>query len=86
VFGAPLFPRAEIALPGGKMLSIIAEGVDDAHVYIGAVTRNGRPYTKSWISHADLMAGGELRFAMSTTPDTGFGAARAARPPSFTLA
>jgi predicted alpha-1,2-mannosidase len=85
VFGAPLFPRAEIALPGGKMLSIIAEGVDDAHVYIGAVTRNGRPYTKSWISHADLMAGGELRFVMSTTPDTGFGAARAARPPSFTL-
>jgi predicted alpha-1,2-mannosidase len=85
VFGSPLFPRAEIALPGGKSLTILADGVDDAHVYIKGVTWNGKPYTKSWITHAQLTGGGTLRFIMSDVPNLGFGAAPADRPPSFRL-
>ncbi len=86
VFGSPLFPRATIPLANGKTLSIIADGVDDTHVYIKSVTWNGRPYTKSWIAHADLVSGGELRFTMSDTPNLRFGAAQADRPPSFKTA
>ena len=84
VFGSPLFPKAEIPLPGNKSLTVIAQGVDDSHLYINSVTWNGKPYSKSWISHARLMTGGTLRFVMSDTPNPAFGADPADRPPSFT--
>jgi predicted alpha-1,2-mannosidase len=85
VFGSPLFPRAEIALPRGKKLVIVAEHVDDRHIYIQSVRWNGHPHSKAWISHKTLMEGGELRFTMSTRPNPAFGAAREDRPPSFSV-
>ena len=83
VFGSPLFPKAEIALPGGKTFTVIADGVDDDHVYIKSATLNGHRYTKTWISYADIMAGGVLKFTMSATPNLAYGSAVADRPPSF---
>ncbi|EZP57221.1 GH92 family glycosyl hydrolase [Sphingomonas sp. RIT328] len=82
VFGSPLFERAELRLPGGKSLTIEAPGNRADTPYIRAVTFNGRPWTKSWISHAELMQGGRLSFTMSAMPNTAFGAAKADRPPS----
>jgi putative alpha-1,2-mannosidase len=46
------------------------------------VSWNGRPWTKSWIAHAELVKGGTLRFTMSATPNRAFGRAMADRPPS----
>jgi predicted alpha-1,2-mannosidase len=82
VFGSPLFERATVALPGGKRLVVEAPGNTAATPYVGAVTWNGRPWTKSWIAHADLVKGGTLRFTMRATPDRAFGHAMADRPPS----
>ncbi len=82
VFGSPLFERATIALPAGKRLIIEAPGNRADTPYIRSVLRNGRPWTKNWISHADLMQGGTLTFTMSATPVKAFGAAKADRPPS----
>ena len=83
VFGSPLFPRADIALPGSKTFTVIADKVDDSHVYIKSATLNGKRYTKTWISYADIMVGGVLKFTMSDTPNMAYGAAMADRPPSF---
>ena len=82
VFGSPLFERATIELPAGKRLTIEAPGNRPDTPYVRSVTRNGRPWTKNWIAHADLMQGGTLTFTMSATPVKGFGSAKAARPPS----
>ncbi|WP_230781527.1 GH92 family glycosyl hydrolase [Sphingomonas sp. Leaf37] len=82
VFGSPLFERATIALPAGKRLVIDAPGNRPDTPYVRSVLRNGRPWTKNWISHADLMQGGTLTFTMSATPVKSFGAAKADRPPS----
>ncbi len=82
VFGSPLFERATIALPAGKRLVIEAPGNLADTPYIRSITRNGRPWTKNWISHADLMQGGTLTFTMSAEPVKTFGAAKADRPPS----
>ena len=82
VFGSPLFERASIRLPGGRRLTIEAPGNRPDTPYVRSVTFNGRPWTKNWIAHADLMKGGRLVFTMSATPVKGFGAARADRPPS----
>ncbi len=83
VFGSPVFPRAHITLPEGRGLTIIAENTDSGRPYIRSVSLNGRPYTRSWISHGDLMRGGELRFVMSDQPNMAFGRDIADRPPSF---
>ncbi len=83
VFGSPIFPRAHIALPDNKTLTIVAENTGPDRPYIHSVARNGRPHAQSWIAHADLMRGGELKFVMSDQPNKAFGAAMADRPPSF---
>ena len=83
VFGSPIFSKAHIALPGGKTLTIVAENTAPDRPYIHSVTRNGKPHPQSWIGHADLMRGGELKFVMSDKPNPEFGKAMADRPPSF---
>jgi predicted alpha-1,2-mannosidase len=83
VFGSPLLDRAQIALAGGKTLEVVAHDNGPGKPYIQSVRWNGEPWTKSWISHAELAAGGTLEFAMGATPNERFGAAPADRPPSF---
>lgn len=64
--GAPTFPRAEIALPGGKNLTITAENLSAENRYVESVTLNGRQLTTPWLSHKDLMEGGSLSFTMTS--------------------
>lgn len=64
-FGSPLFDRAEIAVPGGTF-TIVAENNSAENKYIQRVWLNGQPYTKPYLWHKDLMAGGELVFEMGT--------------------
>ena len=66
-FGSPLFDRAEIAVPGGTF-TIVAENNSSENKYIRRVWLNGRPYTKPWIGHEEVMADGELRFEMDDEP------------------
>jgi predicted alpha-1,2-mannosidase len=83
VFGSPLFARATLRVGAGRTLTIDAPGNRADTPYVRAVRWNGRPWRKSWISHADLVRGGHLQFEMSPTPVPGYGAAFADRPPSF---
>ncbi|MEP6898121.1 MAG: GH92 family glycosyl hydrolase [Rhodanobacter sp.] len=83
VFGSPLLDRAEIDLGGQRKLVVQANGNGAGRPYIQSVSWNGKPWTRSWISHAELVAGGTLVFEMGSTPNKQFGAAAADRPPSF---
>ncbi|WP_033922180.1 GH92 family glycosyl hydrolase [Sphingomonas sp. 37zxx] len=83
VFGSPLFERAELRLENGRSLIVEAPGNGPTTPYVRAVTWNGKPWAKSWISHADLIQGGRLVFDMSTIPVPAFGQPLASRPPSF---
>ena len=82
VFGSPVLDRAEIDV-AGKKLVVEAKGNGPDSPYIQSVTWNGQPWSKSWITHADLAAGGTLVFQMGKTPNKQFGAAPGDRPPSF---
>ena len=57
-------------LPNGKRFTVVADGLSDAHPYIGSVTLNGRPLAKSYITQQEITAGGELRFVMQAEPNT----------------
>jgi predicted alpha-1,2-mannosidase len=83
VFGSPLLDRAEIDLGGQRTLVVETSGNGPGKPYIQSVRWNGKPWTRSWISHADLASGGTLAFEMGSTPNKQFGAAAADRPPSF---
>mgnify|MGYP002567452138 FL=1 len=66
-FGSPLFDRAELKVQGG-MFVVTAENNSSENRYIQRVWLNGRPYTKPYLWHKDLISGGELRFEMGDTP------------------
>lgn len=83
VFGSPLFERATVSVGNDRTLTIEAPGNRADTPYVAAVRWNGRPWTRSWIAHAELARGGRLSFTMSSEPNRSFGAARADRPPSF---
>ena len=82
IFGSPLFNEAAIALPEGKLFKIIAENNSKENLYIQSATLNGEPYTKSFITHKEIMNGGELKFAMGNQPNPDFGAKMEDRPKS----
>lgn len=83
VFGSPLFNSAEIVLPEGKSFKIIAENNSKENLYIQSATLNGVAYTKTFITHKEIMNGGELVFKMGNAPNTDFGAKMEDRPKSI---
>ena len=83
VFGSPLFNSAEIVLPGEKSFKIIAENNSNENLYIQSATLNGEAYTKSFITHKEILNGGELVFKMGNTPNPEFGADMENRPKSI---
>jgi predicted alpha-1,2-mannosidase len=74
LIGSPTFPKSSIHLGNGKVFSVVAENTSPSNVYIEKATWNGKPYNRSWFTHEQLMAGGELRLTMTSKPthwDTG---------------
>lgn len=66
VIGRPFVDRATLHLPNGKTLTVVADNLSDANVYVKSVTLNGKPLHRTYLWHSELMQGGELHFVMST--------------------
>ena len=84
VLGAPYVPYMKLTLDNGKTMEIKADGVSDTNRYVKSVLLNGKPYTKTYITHDDLMAGGTLEFVMSSKPNKKRGLAASDKPYSLT--
>jgi predicted alpha-1,2-mannosidase len=82
VFGSPLFDVAEVDVGNGRTLIVRANGNGPDRPYIQSVRWRGKPWTKNWIAHSELIQGGDLVFEMGARPSR-FGAAKRDRPPSF---
>jgi predicted alpha-1,2-mannosidase len=80
VIGRPFLRHVALTLPNGHKFSISTEAMDAAHPYIGDVTLNGKPLQRTVITHAQILAGGELHFRMQSTPNKTWGTDRASRP------
>jgi predicted alpha-1,2-mannosidase len=85
VFGSPVIKEAKIALPGGKSFTIVARQNSPENVYIQSAELNGKPFSKSYITHPEILAGGQLTFVMGPEPNTAFGTAPADRPRSVVM-
>lgn len=82
VIGSPMFSKATIHLENGKQFTIVAKNVSDQNYYISASTLNGKPHNQSFITHKDIMQGGELVFEMTSNPNTNWATADADCPVS----
>ncbi len=65
--GSPNVDSAEITLGNGSTLKITALNQSAENVYVESVTLNGVELEGTYVTHAQLMAGGELVFTMSNT-------------------
>lgn len=69
VIGSPLVEEAVIHLGNGKQFTVKAENYAAENVFVKSMTLNGKPYKKSFITHSDIINGGELVFEMSRKPN-----------------
>ena len=78
--GRPFVDQATLQLPNGKRFRIVAEGMSEANRYVGSISLNGKPLTRSFLRHDEILAGGELHFRMSAQPNKEWAAGSDARP------
>ena len=84
VFGAPYLEGATVALPNGNTLEVKAPGVSDKNRYVKKVLLRGKEYSKMFITHEDLLAGGTLEFVMASSPNKSRGRKASDKPYSMT--
>ena len=79
----PLFEKAVLKLANGKRLTLLAND-PKKNIYIHKVELNGKQIDTNFITYAQLMEGGELRFTLSDKPDKSRGISEEASPYSYT--
>ncbi len=73
VIGSPMIDAATINLPNGKVFKIRTKNQSSKNIYVKSVQFNDTNYSKSYITHSDIMNGGELVFEMSNKPNKSWG-------------
>ena len=68
--GIPLFSEASIEVGKGKIFKVRQENYDLNHGYVSSVSLNGKPLDRSFITHKEIMNGGELIFYMTQESDS----------------
>lgn len=69
--GSPMLSDAVIHLQNGKQFEITVTNA--GKTYIQSAKLNGKPYTKCFINHRDIVAGGKLEFVMGDQPNKKWG-------------
>jgi predicted alpha-1,2-mannosidase len=69
VLGRPFVDRAVLHLPNGKALTIDSVNLSGDHGFVKDILLNGRSLDRAYVTHDELMNGGELRFIFSEEKD-----------------
>ena len=67
--GSPAVKTAVITLENGKKLTIEAKDQSDKNVYVKKVTLNGETIKQSYLTYAQIAAGGKIVFYMDDKPN-----------------
>lgn len=86
--GSPIFDKVTIELdpdyyPGGNF-TITTVNNSKSNLYIQSAKLDGKPLTKPWIYHRDIVDGGNLEIVMGPKPNYTWGSAPGDAPPSMT--
>ena len=83
VFGSPEVDKATLTVGEGKKFTLNVKNNSPANKYIQKITFNGRPYSRSYILHRDLVQGGFMEIEMGSKPSKSWGVKPADRPYSI---
>jgi len=68
LLNSPLLKQTTFHEENGKDFKIIAHGLSAQNVYIKSARLNGKNFNQAWITHEDILKGGELVFEMDSRP------------------
>jgi len=71
--GSPIFEKTTIKISDNKSFIIIAKNASDENIYIQSATLNGTAFSRTTITHSELMNGGTLEFIMGNNPNKNWG-------------
>lgn len=83
VMGSPVFEKAELQTASGKKFTIEAKNVTDSAPFIQSATLNGKPFSKTYLTHEQINEGGTLVLKMGSKPHTEWGTGVQDAPPSL---
>lgn len=63
--GSPLVERAKINLENGKTITLVVKNQGEKNVYLKQVKLNGNPLNRLYLTHEELMNGGQLEVEMT---------------------
>jgi predicted alpha-1,2-mannosidase len=70
--GTPMFKEVKIHLSNRKTFTIKASGVSMSDFYILSAALNGKKYSRSYITHQDILNGATLTLHMGSSPGKNF--------------
>jgi len=80
VIGSPLFNKITIHQDNGKSFSIISEKNSSRNIFIQSARLDDKPYERSFITHNQIINGGNLEFNMGPEPSGEWGNSAENRP------
>ena len=84
VIGSPCVKEAVINLENGKTFKMIAGNLSDKNIYIKQAFLNGKSIDRCYITHDEIINGGELKFVMSAEPNKKWATGKDSLPYSMT--
>lgn len=82
LLASPSFPSLTLNLENGKTFTVKAQNVSEKNIYIQSVLLNGKPYTRNYISHQQIVDGGIMEFVMGESPNEAWGSQKEDCPPA----
>ena len=68
LLNSPMLKQIILHQENGNDFKIIANGLSATNIFIKYAKLNGKDYNKAWITHEDILKGGELIFEMDVKP------------------
>ncbi len=81
ILASPSFAKTVINMASGRKFTIIARYASKKNIYIQSAKLNGKPYTKNYIMHSVIAAGGVMEFVMGNKPNEQWGSEPEECPP-----
>ena len=73
----------EVEYPGNKKFTLRAKNQSPENAYIQSAQLNGQPFTRTYLKHEEITAGGELTVEMGPQPNLTWGTGADDIPPSL---
>ncbi len=85
LLGSPLFDKVTLTLKDGKKFTVTANSNGPQKPYIQSGELNGQSFDKVFLSHDEIIRGGELKLRMDSAPNEKWAVKPESRPPSALL-